>query len=220
MNPSHICTILGAPPVSDSVCPDSGLNTYKPGYGTVVANTMDNSYEDWDTSLEGIPLYNAGNPSDNPHIAEAYVTYNCQEQILCVLVKAEPNIFIQEDESEAFIKIYDFGNNKLPFDQGFQFIYEGSCAIGWEGCMSLPSSPFNSEIEIHANWSEEECVGDFSNTASSGRTFRTNNHVCLELGCECEQVFDCGVTDTCTETSCISGECVYRRTWEWRPPRM
>ncbi len=178
--------------------------TYIPGFNNVLPDTADGSVQDWDTSSPGIPMFNAGKP-DKPHVADAFLSYRCSDNTLCVLVVAKPGIAFTN--SEAWMKIYT-SESERPFS-GFQFISSGGMIIAWEACLaeSFDSAFTGTAMEIHANWGEAGS-GSFGNTASTGKK-NSLNVVCLELDCGCDVVSDCTGTNQCTQATCDNGVCEY-----------
>ncbi len=148
---------------------------------------VDGNILDWDLGADYFAdMYMAGNPT-RLALATLYLRYDCSTQMLNLLVLDVPEdgLCPDEDEDEAWVKIYGLGwsGNKLIDGEGngntsprtFEWVYDDEDhLIGYEASAYLETGSY-AEFEAHLNVSGE--------TASTGKRNR-GWAIPLSLNCE------------------------------------
>jgi hypothetical protein len=117
--------------------------------------TVDGDPSEWD--------YNPADPTNNawwaatmytgwdptkPALANVYLGYDCDTQIMYVFVRTLDTLPVDQDMATTWIAEGDV-SNKITFID-FAWVYSGSTAVGWEASFSFPEGS-NSPVLVHTN---------------------------------------------------------------------
>ncbi len=142
-----IATILLAimPVVCADPCECTG-DPVEPNYGTA---TVDGYYSEWDLEADHFGIMYESGQDDKTHLSDAYVRYDCKNQILYVLVLLEPGKVIDDSVvDDQFVKL-NCNNDKVvdDSDEGnsgpptFSYIINGTGdKVGWEAAAKVDTT--------------------------------------------------------------------------------
>ena len=150
------------PVVSADNCVCTG-DPIEPNYGTA---TVDGNNDEWSEADYFGTMYNTG-IYGNPPLSDAYVKYDCEYQILYVLVLLRDNYIIENNvdkpEENHFVRLGCGGSlvvvdaNDLNSGTQPNFMYiedQSGNKIGWEA--SAYVSPITSDLSIHTQVYEDQ----------------------------------------------------------------
>ncbi|MBN2088428.1 PKD domain-containing protein [candidate division KSB1 bacterium] len=150
----------------------------EPTYGTA---NVDGDSSEWDLMADHFAnMYEAGDP-EKAHLSNLYLRYDCNTNVLYVLVLRENSWLPELKPNEAWIKIYELANSPqvdgnsgddgVPPD--FKWVYDGPTLIGYEASFMLQEGVYKM-LEAHLNIKNGK-------TSSSGK--KAQGFIQLVLDC-------------------------------------
>jgi hypothetical protein len=146
--------LLSLMPIAFAAAPEGGIPS--PSSSTPVTvlpglATIDGNPSEWDLAATYAADMCAGwDCTSNPAEAKLYLAYDCNAQILYVLVLTQPGYTIPTN-SDTWVKQYDPGQSPSVFKLtpiSFALVQPGSDIVGWEASYALAPG---SVILVHNN---------------------------------------------------------------------
>ena len=159
-------------PIASQVMPDDGVGLQVYPYPASGSAVVDGNPAEWDLTTDFFAdMYRAGNASFAV-LSKLYLRYDCADQILYLLVLAEPGVQVESfhTDPENWVKINDqfmvnnlTGNDGAPPD--FNYINsDGAHAAGWEASFVITPGNYTN-FAVHTQVDDGDESGQTSAVA-------------------------------------------------------